>query len=356
MICNEEKLLVNVLYKTESESLQGIDIINVNFENLMKLASNHLMLPALFFNINKKNLSHLFPVDFIECIKKVYLINKARNEVLLKEAKELSELLYKDNINHIFLKGTALLLSNVFEDIGERMMCDIDFIIQHKDEKKIKNLLEANNYYTNNDYSIVNLFRINKPKHLPRQININKTIGIEPHLELLSPKSRYVFNSKNLITDFEIEAKIIKTPNKSFLFDHCIYALQIEDRRILNSNHSHRSIYDIYKLDCKNSSIIKKIKKDVYIKHFFSTIDKFKIFKINTVSSLSKSFIDQLFSFISIRSFKYLIIIDNYLNKFSIIINLFFNNMLREKALKKITKNYKNKTLLNYMYAWLKSY
>ena len=70
MICNEEKLLVNVLYKTESESLQGIDIINVNFENLMKLASNHLMLPALFFNINKKNLSHLFPVDFIECIKK----------------------------------------------------------------------------------------------------------------------------------------------------------------------------------------------------------------------------------------------------------------------------------------------
>ena len=43
-------------------------------------------------------------------------------KILLKEAKELSELLYKNNINHIFLKGTALLLSNVFEDIGERMI------------------------------------------------------------------------------------------------------------------------------------------------------------------------------------------------------------------------------------------
>ena len=64
MVSVEEKLLVNVLYKPESESLQGIDISNVNFENLIKLASNHLMLPALFFNINKKNLSHFISRRF----------------------------------------------------------------------------------------------------------------------------------------------------------------------------------------------------------------------------------------------------------------------------------------------------
>ena len=63
MVSVEEKLLVNVLYKEEREALQSIDISNVNFENLIKLASRHLMLPALFFNINKKNLSHLFPED-----------------------------------------------------------------------------------------------------------------------------------------------------------------------------------------------------------------------------------------------------------------------------------------------------
>ena len=51
------------------------------------------------------------------------------------------------NIKHIFLKGTALLLSNVFEDIGERMIGDIDFIIQHKDEEKIKKVLKYNNKY-----------------------------------------------------------------------------------------------------------------------------------------------------------------------------------------------------------------
>ena len=148
MICNEEKLLVNVLYRTESEVLKGVDINNINFDDLIKLSSSHLMLPALFSNIDKKSLGHLFPEDFMEYIKNIYSINKARNVILLKEAKELSDLLYKNNINHIFLKGTALLLSDVFEDIGERMIGDIDFIIQHLDEGRIRNLLHKNNYYS----------------------------------------------------------------------------------------------------------------------------------------------------------------------------------------------------------------
>ena len=116
---------------------------DVNFENLIKLASGHLMLPALFFNIQKKKVSYLFPEDFIAYIKNIHAINKARNTLLLAEAKELSELLYKNNINHVFLKGTALLLANVFEDIGERMISDIDFIIQYtRMKKKLINLFK----------------------------------------------------------------------------------------------------------------------------------------------------------------------------------------------------------------------
>ena len=345
MISVEEKLLVNVLYKPESEILNGIEINDINFDNLIKLASRHLMLPALFFNINKKNISYLFPEDFIEYIKNIYSINKARNTVLLKEAKELSELLYKNNINHIFLKGTALLLSNVFEDIGERMIGDIDFIIQHKDEQKVEKILEKNNYFTTN---IIDLFSFFKPKHLPRRVNKNKTMAIEPHLELLSPKYRVVFNSKKLINDFKDETKTIKTPSKPFLFDHCIYALQIEDKRFFNSYHSHRSIYDIYKLDCKNSLTVKKIKKDIFITHFFINIDKFKIFDIHIKTTLLNSY---FYKFLR----KILIINQILFQIISIIIELFYSNELRKRALNKISNNYNNKTLLNYLYKWLKA-
>ena len=345
MISVEEKLLVNVLYKPESEILNGIEINDINFDNLIKLASRHLMLPALFFNINKKNISYLFPKDFVEYIKNIYSINKARNTVLLKEAKELSELLYKNNINHIFLKGIALLLSNVFEDIGERMIGDIDFIIQHKDEQKVEKVLEKNN---DNRSQTINLFNVFKPTHLDRRLY--KTIAIEPHLELLEPKNRWVFNSKELVNDFKNKTKAIKTPSKSFLFDHCIYAIQIRDKGFINSYHSHRSVYDIYKLDCKKSLTIKNIKKDIFIKHFFITINKFKIFDIHIKTTLLSSYFDKLF----ISFLKIFTVIDIYIFKLSLIIQLFFNNELRERALNKISIHYNNKTLLNYLYTWLK--
>ena len=354
MTSSEEKLLVNVLYKPESEILNGIEINDINFDNLIKLASRHLMLPALFFNINKKNVSCLFPDDFIEYIKNIYSINKARNTVLLNEAKELSELLYENNINHIFLKGTALLLSNIFEDIGERMIGDIDFIIQHKDEQKVEKVLKKNNYYSP---LTIDLYRISKPKlkHLPRMVNKNKTIAIEPHLELLSPKNRGLFNSKELLNDFKEEIKMIKTPNKPFLFDHCIYALQLEDKGVFNSNYSHRSIYDIYKLDCKKSLTIKNISKDIFIKHFFLTIAEFKIFDMPIASSLSRNCSYKLFIQLFIQLFKFSVHIKNIYVKNVIIIQLFFNSKLRGRALTIIRIHYHHKTLLNYIYGWLKA-
>ena len=349
MISLEEKLLVNILYRQENEVLKGIDPDNINFEKLIKLASGHLMLPALFFNIQKKKVSYLFPKDFIEYIKNIFEINKARNRILLSEAKELSELFYKNNIKHIFLKGTALLLSNVFEDIGERMVGDIDFIIQHKDEEKVKKVLEKNNYCTSSNH--VDLYRVFKPKHLPRMVNKNKTIAIEPHLELLSPKYRGFFNSKKLINTFKEEIIAIKTPNEPFLFDHCIYALQFEDKGFFNSNHSHRSIYDIYKLNCKKSLTIKNISKDIFIKYFFLTIAKFKIFDIPIAFSLSRNYLDKLL----IQLFKVSVHIENIYVKNLILIQLFFNSELRGRALTKIRIHYQHKTLLNYIYIWLKA-
>ncbi len=350
MVSIEEKFMVNILYRSESKILNGIDISTVNFENLIKLASSHLMLPALYFNINKKNCSSLFPDDFIEYIKNIFTINKARNNILLAEAKELSELLFENNIKHIFLKGTALLLSNIFEDIGERMIGDIDFIIQHKDEEKVKKVLEENNY-CNISVLFPSLIRIFRPKHLARRVNKNKTIAIEPHLELLSPIRRHVFNSKKLISAFKGDAKTIKTPNKPFLFDHCIYALQFEDKRFFNSHHSHRSIYDIYKLDCKKSLTIENIKKNIYIKHFFITINKFKIFDIQIVPDLSSYYFEKLFRF----SDPLLSSVFKIITKWLMIIQLITNNDFRKYALNKLINLYQSKTLLNYIYRWLKA-
>lgn len=352
MVSIEEKIMVNILYRPESEILNGIDISTINFENLIKLASSHLMLPALYFNINKKNCSYLFPDDFIEYIKNIFAINKARNEILLAEAKELSELLFENNINHIFLKGTALLLSNVFEDIGERMMSDIDFIIQYKDEEKAINLFKKNNYVFRGSLKSNQKFKCKlfKYKHLPRLVHKNKIMALELHTELLnSGWRRFIFNSKALLNDFKKEIKIIKTPCKPFLFDHCIYALQINDKTFFTSYHFHRSIYDIYKLDCKKSLRIKNIKKDIFIKHFFLSIARFKIFDITLTTSLLSSCSDKLFRFLT-TSFVIIVTIGNKVTKIN---KLFYDYKYRELVSNKITYHHSNKTILKFIYRWL---
>ena len=188
-----------------------------------------------------------------------------------------------------------------------------------------------------------------KPTHLARRVHQKKTIAIEPHLELLGTGSRVILSSKALLNDFNEGLKTIKTPRTSFLIDHCIYALQIRDKGFFIPYHGHRSIYDIYKLDCKNSLTIHNIKKDIFKKHFFATIDKFNIFDLQITSSFWSLYHYKILRFLTISYFKTLFSIKN-----SIIINLLFNNLLRKRALNKIRIHYSNKTLLNYLYRWLK--
>ena len=148
---------------------------------------------------------------------------------------------------------------------------------------------------------------------------------------------------------------MIKTPRKPFLFYHCIYAIQLRDKGFFNSNYSHRSIYDVYKLDCKKSLMIKNISKDIFIKHFFLTIAEFKIFDIPISSSFLSSYSDKLFKFLVIQLFKFLPASRKIIQKNLIIIQLFFNTELRRRALIKIKILYHHKTLLNYICRWLKS-
>ena len=348
MISLEEKFLVNILYRPASEILNGVDITNINFEKLITLASGHLMLPALFFNIQKKKASYLFPEDFIAYIKNIFTINKARNEILLAEAKQLSQLLVENNINHIFLKGTALLLSNVFEDIGERMIGDIDFIIQHKDEGKIKEVLEKHNYRGKNPDKSFKIFR---HRHLAKATHKNKIIGIEPHLKLLNARYKCAFNSKKLLSTFNEGVKTNKTPSTSFLFDHCIYNFQINDKGFINAKHSHRSIYDIYKLSCKKALTIKNCTKDIYVKHFFLTIAKFNIFDILIISSFWCLYYDTFLRFLTIS----FIIITTIDSKFKKINKLFYDKTYRKRVSNKVSVHYHSKTVLRWLNILLKS-
>ena len=72
-------------------------------------------------------------MDYMKYITK---LNRERNEEIIAQAKELNTLLLEHHITPIFLKGTGNLLEGLYEDIGERMVGDIDFLFSEEDYPK----------------------------------------------------------------------------------------------------------------------------------------------------------------------------------------------------------------------------
>ena len=128
-LSREENLLISILFK--NNKLEKIDFKDIKYEKIVKISSNHLMLPSLYVNLKRKKLLKHIPNELKEYIKKIYEINKNRNRVLIKELKEVSNYLNSNKINHVFLKGSSIITGNYIEDIGERMIGDIDILIDY---------------------------------------------------------------------------------------------------------------------------------------------------------------------------------------------------------------------------------
>ena len=97
-------------------------------------------------------------------------------------------------------------------------------------------------------------------------------------------------------------------------------------------------------LNSKNSLTTKNIKKDIYVRHFFITIEKFNIFDLQLPSSFCSLYHDKILRFLTIT---YIIIttIDSKIKKIN---KLFYDKKYRERISNKIKYHYSNKTLLNY--------
>ena len=266
-ISKEKKFIIKIIFS--DEKIHSNDIDNVDLDKLIEQLSNHLIIPLFYVKIKTKKISSKFPKEFTKYLKYIYEINKERNKKLLREVRMLSRILDKNNINYLFLKGSANLVSNIYEDIGERMIGDIDFLIKKKDIKRTEGVLEKNNYFSQNKHTFFNF------RHLPRRINKKTLFAIEPHIELIRKPELFSANR------FFIKSKKYKECRVPSLENSLIYNVlnfQINDFGNSRMNYSYRSIYDTVQL-LKKIDNLKKIKVDenTYLKNYFSTLNYFGI-------------------------------------------------------------------------------
>ncbi len=147
-------------------------------DDLVLLLSNHFVLPAVTLKFQKYGLLHLFPDEYQEHFLEILELNRKRNQEILEQLVEVSSAMENENIQPIYLKGTANLLDNLYYDVGERMIGDIDFLVPEKDYLKAAGLLLDMGYETKGG---LYLDGFQDMKHYPRLFRKDVPADVEVH-------------------------------------------------------------------------------------------------------------------------------------------------------------------------------
>jgi hypothetical protein len=230
---------------------------NIDWDAVVKVSTSHYVFPALYCNLKRADFLHYLPTDLVEYMKHITDLNRERNQQIIEQAKEINELLLTNNITPIFLKGTGNLLEGLYDDIAERMVGDVDFLVSKNSMNKAVSLLKNVNYERTSK-------KLTSPvlqKHYPRLINKNKISAVEVHIRILRDSATNSFNYDRVINS------IILKNNFSLLsytdqLTLSTLANQYNDYGYLYKTISLRNTYDIYLLSIKtnNLNVLQKYK------------------------------------------------------------------------------------------------
>ena len=295
IISKSEELLIEIIFGNNKQITTKITDKIIN--DLVRLSSKNLLLPLVYSKLKSRNLLELFPKEFQKYLEEIFLLNFKRNKSAIEEIIFLKTLFKKHNINFQFFKGAKLLSMGFYNNIGERMMGDIDIIIEKKDYDKAFSILKKQNYENSWPY-----FKTRKVRHGPRMIHKNKLFAIELHNELLRYEKKNIFKGNTYLnSNYKFIIKDI---------DICILSCMVNDYSNLYAKYNYKVINDVLMILSKT----KNYKPDFnvkYIKRFFIITNYLGFTKFK----IQKNLLDYFFIFrIKLKkSSKFYFEIDNFI-------------------------------------------
>ena len=259
-----------------------------NKDRFISLCSNHLVLPAITLKFQQHGLLDLCSEEYKNHLLDILEINRKRNREILHQVDEINTVLAKENIQPIYLKGTGNLLDNLYSDIGERMIGDIDVLVQEQDYFKAADIILKLGY--KNDIPIY--YDIKVAKHYPRLYKEDVPADIEIHRVPVNIKysnqfsTDLLYKQKKEISDFLncfvscAEQKIIHT------FIHS----GLSNKGFRNRTLVLRDLYDAYLLSKKVDldNVLDQIEEQYKAKFFFDTVNYLFEPAIDNINSPNK--------------------------------------------------------------------
>ena len=181
---NETELKVRLSHKS------------MDWDWFVRAGSHHGVLTSAYCRLKQKGLLDVMPEDLKDYLRKLTAINRNRNKTLLHQVQELSKLFNSHGIQHVFVKGCALLASGYYMDYGERLIGDIDVLVEPNDLLKAEQILKEADY----DSLGETLFgKYKKHRHLPRLVNYKYLGAVEIHSKLLRKEVPKILTTKEIL-------------------------------------------------------------------------------------------------------------------------------------------------------------
>ena len=297
----------------EAKNRQEIELIlkktEMDWDAVVKVSTAHYVFPAIYCNFKRADFLKYLPADLVDYMEYITNLNRERNQQILQQAQELNSLLLANNTRPIFLKGTGNLLAGIYDDIGERMVGDIDFLFSEKDFFKGIDIIKNDNYTkTEGQLDYFPGFR-----HYSRLVKQENIAAIEIHKEVTIEKYRDEFNCKITSEDAQLvnNFSVLSFENQLSL---SIITTQINDYGFKLKNFSLRNAYDVFLLSKKvdTKKVISKFTKlksplNCFIANcnlVFGDLESLEYYKTKESESYLKAFNKSLYRRKSIINFK----------------------------------------------------
>ena len=140
------RFLAKLFHNSQNFEITDFNINQDFCDDLIKIGSNHLVLPAIFGAIKRKKIQNFFPKDFLDYLKEISILNQNRNEAIMDQIVYISKIFDKYQIKYVFIKGSAMLLAKKFDNIYERMLGDIDILVEEDDLTQANKILLENGF------------------------------------------------------------------------------------------------------------------------------------------------------------------------------------------------------------------
>jgi len=340
-------LTISLDKKNRDEIEIFLKTTDVDWDAVVKVSTDHYVFPALYCNFKRADFLKYLPADLVDYMNHITNLNRDRNNQIIQQAKDLNSLLLENGVRPIFLKGTGNLLEGLYEDVGERMVGDIDFLFSEEDFFKAIDILKKDNYSkSESELDYFQGFR-----HYSRLVKPANIAAVEIHKEVTIEKHRGEFDYKIISEDVQIinDFSVLNFENQLSL---SIISSQINDYGFELKNFSLRNAYDVFLLS-KKVDTKKAISKFTQLKNplncfiancnlVFGDLESLGYFKTKEAENYLKTFNKSLYKSKSKLKINFKMITINLNRRIGIVFKSIFNSENRKWLLNRIKSKISN--------------